>query len=537
MFRTLLIILFLSSYLYGQEPYIGLNLAIDGPGDDPGRGIIIVEDGYILDVSHLCYGGISCVGLIKTDFSGVIEWEQVYSNYPTSLFSSINSILEDEEGHILVTGCQYSEISKEDIFLMKLDENGDSLWKKTYSLQPNLFLNDAGSRAVTTEDGGYLIAGLTELSDEPFNELQEVYYVKTDEDGEVEWEKKYTYEDYVFYDVIDISKDIDGGYIISGAIEQDTIIGAYRAIFEQGLIIKIDSFGEVVWEKTYGYPLEYDNLFVWGTKAIPDGSGYVMTSAVPKDTVDYDWDNQELKEFYVARLDTEGEIVWQHNFPSEKWKYINDFLITKDGNYVIGVGHNRDHNLEVVGGWSTGWMFKIDLSTGELLWERDYISLEHLELPIFDLNSIVEADNGTLVAVGKIQDTIPGSSSIFDMAWLLTLDLEGCPEAGTCEDADSVVYLNLQEVTDDFYMNTQISPFQIYPNPTQDYLIIEQTQSHQNKPLHCKIYNGTGQLVHEQKLNISPTKIAVNNLKSGIYLCQLQDENGIHHSEKILIQR
>ena len=540
MFRTLLIILFFSSYLlYSQdEPYIGLNVAVDGPGSDAGFGIIIVDDGYIIDMGHLCEGGLTCVGVAKTDFTGEVQWTQKYSTYPTSLFNQINTIFQDEEGHFLIPRSQYSTESKQDFFLLKLDENGDSLWKKTYAFQPGLFLQDWGGDAVSTEHGGYLMAGTTELSSEFLNEVQEIYYIKTDENGSIVWEKRYAYQDYRFYSITDINKDIDGGYVISGAIKKDTMVSLnYRAIFKQGLIVKIDSLGEVVWEKTYGYSLKYDNIFVIETETIPDGSGYIMTSAVPKDTVNYDWDNQELKEFYVARLDTEGEIVWQHNFPSQKWKYIKDLLLTKDEKYVIGVGENHDHNLEIVGNYSTGWLFKIDIETGELLWERDYVSLDHLFVPIFQLNSIAEADNGTLVAIGKVRDTIPDSDLHFGMVWLLTLDLEGCPEAGTCEDADSVVYLNLQEVTDDFYMNTQISPFQIYPNPTQDYLIIEQPQPHQNKPLHCKIYNGTGQLVHEQKLNISPTKITVNTLKSGIYLCQLQDENGIHHSEKILIQR
>jgi len=533
MLRLYFFLFFLSLSLFAQdEPFVGLNLAIDGPSNK-GRGILIVEDGYVIEAAHTC-SGISCVGLIKTDFLGDLQWTQTYTAYPNSILHSINSVFQDREGYFIIPGVEYQEETDLDWFLMKLDENGDSLWKRKYAFQPNLFRKDIIDRASITSDEGYLLAGTTELSNEYLNEELAIYLIKTDKDGNVEWEKTHSYQDFPFYSILDVTLDIDNGFIISGAVAQDSIIGNYRGIFDRSYLLKIDSVGNVMWEKTYGYAPPYDNLWVRYVKVIPDGSGYIMTSAVPKDTVDYEWDSQELKKYYIARLDTEGEIVWQHNFEADNWKYINDLILTKDGNYVMGVGHNRDSGIPEVEYYSSGWMFKIDLETGELLWLKDYVSLEHLFVPEFDLLSLEEADNGTIVATGRIRDTIPDSEFAHGMVWLLTLDLEGCWEAG-CQ--DSVVYLDLPNLGENLYGSSVIANVHLYPNPAQDVLWIEQKIEGIQAPF-LKLYDALGELVVEERLWSRTTSISLTNLPTGMYFCQIQDKEGRSlYQEKVLIQR
>src|SRR5205823_6525502 len=101
-----------------------------------------------------------------------------------------------------------------DIYIVKTDSHGDTLWTKSYGVNLNDAMNDAYSIR-QTNDSGYIIAGVVESpSAGKFGIL-----IKTDELGNIEWNKLYgtadTTSDGFFSSV---EQTPDNGYIVTGYI-------------------------------------------------------------------------------------------------------------------------------------------------------------------------------------------------------------------------------------------------------------------------------------------------------------------------------
>ena len=73
----------------------------------------------------------------------------------------------------------------------------------------------------------------------------------------------------------------------------------------------------------------------------------------------------------------------------------------------------------------------------------------------------------------------------------------------------------------------------IYPNPCQDFIIIE-SESYLNHTL--KIINLTGQDVHKSKLSAKSTRIEIGEWPNGIYIVLLKDQYGKVEGYKRMIK-
>jgi hypothetical protein len=91
---------------------------------------------------------------------------------------------------------------------------------------------------VQTSDGGYALIGYTQNTS-AFSSV--CWLVKTDPEGNVEWNK--TYETGSAYSILQKS---DGGYILAGGT---STFGAGGSDF---WLVKTDSSGDIEWNQTYG---------------------------------------------------------------------------------------------------------------------------------------------------------------------------------------------------------------------------------------------------------------------------------------------
>ncbi len=153
-----------------------------GGHDEVGTAILrIPGDGYLL-------GGFRETPLkgrdfllIRIDPDGQERWHKTYGGLQDDYISSMCS---DGFGNLVVFGNTISYgAGNQDFYLMKLDQNGDSLWARTYGSSD---YEQAGS-VVRTPDGYYL-CGHTAGFGHPEHQ---VYLVKTDPDGFQVWDKQY----------------------------------------------------------------------------------------------------------------------------------------------------------------------------------------------------------------------------------------------------------------------------------------------------------------------------------------------------------
>lgn len=231
------------------------------------------------------------------------------------------------------TGLQWTIPLYPDVYLIKTDFLGDTLWSCTYGGS-----NDDWALAVQqTSDRGYIVAGGTQSFD-----ADGVYLIKTDSLGDTLWSR--TFGGVGLDAGHSVQQTTDGGYIVAGA--------GYDF-----WLIKTDSLGDTLWIRAYGGSGLDAAYFVQQTQ---DG-GYVMAGYTESF-------GSGLSDFYLIKTDLLGDTLWSRTFGG----IYNDRAFgaeqTTDGGYIVA-------------GWTQSfgdisgdvWLIKTD-SLGGILWSRTYES-------------------------------------------------------------------------------------------------------------------------------------------------------------------
>ena len=179
------------------------------------------------------------VWIIKTDASGAMLWQQFYGMDNNQ---GAFSIQQTADSGYIVAGYNSSGFEPDsfDIWLLKTDANGDTVWTKTYGGA----LNDVAYSVKQTIDGGYIVAGNTFSFGVGTPDSGNMYLIKTDSLGDTLWTKTYGgLGSDLAYSVLQTS---DSGYVVAG----------YTNSFGAGgfdvFLIRTDTYGDAVWTQTYG---------------------------------------------------------------------------------------------------------------------------------------------------------------------------------------------------------------------------------------------------------------------------------------------
>ncbi len=166
--------------------------------------------------------------IIKTDLNGNVEWMKKYGGqYATSCGDGQQTA---DLGYILFGDIETSSYYQHGVLLLKTDVNGDSLWSKVYFDGWS-----SGYSGQQTTDGGYIITGPDSLS-------SNILLIRTDEKGDTIWTKIYSDNNAdIGYAVRQTS---DGGFILTGGLNS---FGHLGYLF----LIKTDDSGEILWNKRY----------------------------------------------------------------------------------------------------------------------------------------------------------------------------------------------------------------------------------------------------------------------------------------------
>jgi hypothetical protein len=195
------------------------------------------DGGYIVVGWTYSFGtGSQDVLLIKTDANGNVQWAKTYGRTIWDEFYP-KSVQQTSDGGYIVAGYIFSYLTtREYIFLIKTDANGNVQWAKTYG-------GTWGEEAYSvqqTSDGGYIVAGSTASGAGG----GDAFLIKTDANGNVQWAKTYGGSNWdVAYSVQQTS---DGGYIVAGLTE------SFGAGWGDAFLIKTYANGNIQWAKTYG---------------------------------------------------------------------------------------------------------------------------------------------------------------------------------------------------------------------------------------------------------------------------------------------
>lgn len=233
-----------------------------GAKDDSGRSMDICPDGgYIMAGYSKSFNTteVDDIYVVKANAAGEEVWSKTFAGAKTDMAHFVTCV---PGGGFVITGTtnSYSADGKPDAFLMKIDDSGNMLWQKFYGGGGD----DLGKEVRPTSDGGFIIVGYTSS----FSSYYDAMLVKTDANGNQQWIKNYGSNNY-YDNGYSVRQTPDGGYIFVG--KQMYSAQLWDA---DTWLVKTDANGNMEWNKTYGGQDEEEGQYISLT---PDG-GYIFAS-------------------------------------------------------------------------------------------------------------------------------------------------------------------------------------------------------------------------------------------------------------------
>ncbi len=287
------------------------------------------DGGYIVTGYTYSFGaGRDDLWLLRTDENGDTIWTHTYGGEGLDYGLAV---YQTQDGGYMVFGGTESFIGRWEIWILKTDSYGDTLWTRRYL--------GGISSAQPTSDGGYIIAGGNWVAG---------YLQKIDSLGDTLWPKK-NYENFWQHALHFAEETSDGGYIATGEI-------AGTVCNSSLWLIKTDTEGDTVWTKRYWAGREtsfYRGYCVRGTS----DRGFIIAGV--------DYDNPLSQSLYLIKTDSNGDTMWSY-LHSKGISVPVCVEETSEGEYLVQGEYNPDYDL-----YNCGWLLKFNV-TGDTLWSRQY---------------------------------------------------------------------------------------------------------------------------------------------------------------------
>lgn len=278
--------------------------------------------------------------IVKFDADGKWEWDKTYG---VEKDGQANDIMQTSDGGYLLTGKILNEDSDYDLWLLKLDENGDSVWSK--SLGGPLY--QSGTSIVQVSDASYFISG--QADEFPDQNHTGVWLLKIDDMGDTLWTRRYSSGNNYSLNWEMLVKSGNNGY---AGIESIDVDGEGPIL--SGMV-RFDGNGDTLWTKCLSCP-PY-NCPVTSLSPVSDG-GFILTG-MHGTGADLD--------LLLLKISPEGEKEWSETFGGEGWEMGHSVKQTADGGYIIG---GTTSSFGVAGNLDA-WLIKTD-NRGHEVWSETF---------------------------------------------------------------------------------------------------------------------------------------------------------------------
>ncbi|WP_020535938.1 T9SS type A sorting domain-containing protein [Lewinella cohaerens] len=244
------------------------------PGVGSGFDIVEAANGDLLTIAH--QGADNEIVLTRIDPEASVVWQFSIapntSNWGPSLIrTDDNHYVAAYVGLVTVDGQQNSAV-----VLRKFDEEGNTIWETAYP-NPDLEYNSIRS-LVEASDNGFILSGHN-------SDYSASYVMKLDDNGVQEW-----FQEYPGLYTTRVIEASNGDLIYCGSILENGSRDVY--------LYRMDSFGELIWQRIYGYEGEYD----YAASVIEtNDNGIALLKAVSLSP------NHEVE---LLKTDMNGELIW-----------------------------------------------------------------------------------------------------------------------------------------------------------------------------------------------------------------------------------
>lgn len=450
--------LFINGQVTFQKTFSGF-YNMDGLDVIPAKG-----GGYI--ITGMIYNDIvddMDLYIVKTDALGVLQWTKTYGGIrPEYSFGILQAT--DSSGYFIIGYSQSFGGGDYDTWLLKIDQQGDTLWTKRYGS----WGNDQGKEIIPTSDGNYMITGVTNSAP---NTNYQAYLLKIDPSGNILWNRYYGGINYEIGN--SVKQTADGGYIMLGITYSYGMNG-------DAYLVRTNPTGDTLWTKTFGGNYLDEGIFI----TVNSDNSFtfcVRDSSTAGKNVDVQ----------IIKTDENGTIIWDKHYGGTEKDTDKMIQPTSDGGYIVAA-ITRSFGLPL----PDMWILKLD-AAGDTLWTRRYGGTDNEHC-----YSIREVPDGGFIAVGK-------SESFSQQDGIMFLKLNSLGQLG--------VDVEVEEIYIDNFLS-------IYPNPTERIFNINFNEGSSSSVIN--ICNAIGQVVYTETIDTfnknTIKKIDLNNCEPGLYFLTIQ---------------
>ncbi len=369
--------------------------------------------------------------VIKLDGNGNRQWRRNFGGIQDDNLKIIRSTTDG--GSILggnsrsFSGENKTQAThgENDYWVVRLDANGNKLWERSLGGRENENL----TALYQTPDGGFLVGGTSSSGISgnrslPIKGAYDYWVVKLDREGNISWERSIGNASGELHQ-LSMQVLADGSWVISGSVspakpDPHSLSNTDFDFF----LVKLDSNGSVLWEKTYGGP-KYEYLLTCLLN--PDGGFLLMGYSFSGISGDKTVAHKGGEDIWMIRVDANGTKIWDKALASELRDKLYFALPTSDGGFALllnsdkmkagkevtvyrGYFHKERERKRVGKGFSA---VKMD-GSGKRQWERKF------GLDQFPLSSPQPTESGGLAfLVYKVK---PGKKRGL---WLVQLKASG----------------------------------------------------------------------------------------------------------------
>lgn len=497
---------------FAAQPALQWQTTYGGSDQEVGTTVIETTDGGYLVVARTFSNdgdvpnmqGVADYYVVKLDSMGELVWQKTFggSNHDWP-YAAVET---PDDGYVVVgysrslDGDVIGGHGDRDAWVIKLDKQGDLLWQKA--------LGGSGWDEAWSVDhasnGGIIIAGRSNSSDGDAagnsGGSLDYWVIKLNDEGEVEWQRTYggSEEDSATF----IKQATDGGYLISGETKStDGDVTGNNGNVDIW-VIKIDHVGNLEWQNALGGAgldsgrgiFEISDAFIGSGHVSSYNSGDVSGS-------------QGQFDFWVFRLDLNGNLVWQKTMGGSGPDWLQSGSLTPEGNLVVaGNIRSVDGDILLNHGQDDIWLIEFN-PNGEVLWQKSLGGVS------WDVCYHVEA-------------TADGGYALTGTTWSTDGDVSGSEHKGS---GDLWIVKLAPESTPTSSLTT--APLSLFPNPAQQTTTL--TVPAEYDVLHVEITDLPGRLLSVQQI-LNGENMNLQALHPGVYFVTAVAADGQRFVGKLL---
>jgi hypothetical protein len=252
---------------------------------------------------------------------------------------------------------------------------------------------------IVTSDNKYLIAGNTLSSDGDISNARggsDAWLLKLDENGLIIWKRNYGGTKHE--GISSIIQTLDKGFLLIGTTNStDGDVAGNNGDFD-AWILKIDSIGNIQWQKTLGGSNIENAKSVFQTQ----NGDYIL--GINSTSSDKDFPiNRGAYDMWIVKLSIQGNVLWKRNISGTKDDFVSELIDIDNKTFAIAAKTNSLDG-DMVGALGD-FSIKMD-SSGNIIWKKSLSYINSSLAGLQELNAITMNKNG-IVSVGtKVIDLV-----------------------------------------------------------------------------------------------------------------------------------